>query len=114
MNDIISDKDPRIHAIVRAMVGIYGPNSFEITDHWGTVLDAIGISRADNSAVLTYIAVHDLPPRFYVELELPPPAGSDLPYELAGDHSLDDMETVLRIVGEHLGLKEVQNGIIET
>ena len=105
MSYALSDKDPQIQVVIRALRDRYGISSFAITDHWVSEYDAIGISRVDNRKVLAYIAAYDAPASFFVSLELPPPKGSEMLYTDAGSHDTEDLESVLQIIGEHLGLK---------
>lgn len=63
-----------------------GPGTFDIVDHWEGDLYAIGIARPDNPGFLVYISIfghHN--DTYFVSLELPPAAGSDLPYSQAGE-----------------------------
>lgn len=78
-----------------------GSGTFQIVDHWESDLDAIGVAHPSNGELLAYIAAYG-PEDFYVELELPPEQGSELPYSVAGQFRSLTFDEVARIVAKHL------------
>ncbi len=79
-----------------------GLGSFQVVDHWESDLNAVGIAHPNNRERLAYIAVYG-PDDLYVELELPPTAGSELPYAVAGEFRSLTFDQAAQIVGKHLG-----------
>jgi hypothetical protein len=77
-----------------------GRGSFQIVDHWEGLLDAVGIAHPFNREVLAYIAAYG-PEDFHVELELPPLAGSELPYSVAGEFRSVTFDELVQIVAKH-------------
>ena len=78
-----------------------GSDAFQIVDHWVSDLDAIGVAHPSNRELLVYIAAYG-PEDFYVELELPPQQGNELPYSVAGQFRSLTFDEVARIVAKHL------------
>ena len=78
-----------------------GRGTFQIVDHWKSDLDAIGVAHPRNRELLAYIAAYG-PEDFYVELELPPEHGSELPYSVAGQFRSLTFDEVAQIVAKHL------------
>jgi hypothetical protein len=78
-----------------------GGGRFQIVDHWESDLDAIGVAHPRNRELLAYIAAYG-PEDFYVELELPPEHGSELPYSVAGQFRSLTFDEVAQIVAKHL------------
>jgi hypothetical protein len=59
---------------------------------------------------LAYVSCSGQPEgRYYVELELPPVAGDNFPYEAAGSHEDLDLESLIAIVASHLARGEPRN-----
>jgi hypothetical protein len=105
MSDTSRGKDPSIEELIGALGAHFGSDSFDIVDHWESDLCAIGIARRDDHRVLAYLSTLGRPEQpYYVELELPPDAGDDVPYRVAGQHHPSDFATLARLVGSHLGL----------
>jgi len=77
-----------------------GRGKFQIVDHWESDLDAVGVAHPSNRALLAYIAVYG-PEEFYIELEVAPPAGSELPYSVAGDFRSLTFDELAQIVAQH-------------
>jgi hypothetical protein len=78
-----------------------GRGSFQIVDHWDSDLDAIGVAHPRNLELLAYIAAYG-PEDFYVELELPPKPGSELPYSVAEQFRSLGFDEVAHLVANHL------------
>ncbi|MGO9273904.1 MAG: hypothetical protein ACLQOO_27295 [Terriglobia bacterium] len=78
-----------------------GRGAFQIVDHWEGDLDAIGVADPCNRELLAYIAVY-ASDDFYVELELPPQPGSELPYSVAGQFRPATFDELAQIVAKHL------------
>jgi hypothetical protein len=97
-------KDPTILRLLGELRGRLGVHAFDVFDRWECDLCAVGIASPRDHGVLVYLATWNRGPgRYDVELELPAESGSDLPYQEAGAFRDVDFETVMRIVGEHLG-----------
>ena len=76
----LGEKDPTIQRVIERLAGRFGRGAFAIVDHWDGDLCAIGIARPDDHGTLAYICTFGEPENcYYVELELPPPADSDMP-----------------------------------
>src|SRR3954468_24527236 len=98
------DKDPIIVALLDRLSERLGPGSFDIVDHWESDLCAVGIASPEDHGILAYISCYGKPEgRYYVELELPPASGNDLPYQAAGRFSDLDFEALVGVVSGHFG-----------
>lgn len=96
------EKDAAIHAVLEQLWRRLGPDAFVVTDHWVSVLNAIGISSPHNLGVLIFIHCDEnLPGRFGYELELPSQT-DDFPYQVAGRASDVSFEELVRVVADHL------------
>src|ERR1041385_7652549 len=100
-------KNETIHNLLKKLTGQFGQESFNVVDHGDADLFAVGIARPDNPGVLVYISTYGLSERgYFVELEMPPRRGSDLPYEWVGRYENIDFERVTTLVREHLQLSQ--------
>lgn len=100
---------PKSQAIVDVIAKLresLGKDSFDIADEWEDDPDAIGIVTPTDPGKLVYIAVYG--DKFYVELELPPTSGSELPYELAESYDDIDFEQLVAVLVSHLGENELR------
>ena len=98
------DKDPAILAVLRRLSERLGRDAFDIVDHWEPDLCAVGIASPRDHAILVYISCFGkLEGRYYVELELPPSPGEELPYQVAGRYNDLDFEAVAGVVSAHFG-----------
>jgi hypothetical protein len=103
--DSALDKDPAIVALLRRLSDRLGPDAFDIVDHWELDLCAVGIASPRDHGVLAYISCYGEPEeRYYVELELPPTPGGELPYQVAGRYDDLDFEALAGVVSSHFGL----------
>jgi hypothetical protein len=93
-------KDGTVLEMLAKLEQRLGRGSFQIVDHWDSLLDAVGIAHPRNREVLVYIAAHG-PEDFHVELELPPLAGSELPYSVAGEFRSVTFDDLVQIVAKH-------------
>jgi hypothetical protein len=84
-----------------------GTGTFQIVDHWEGDLGAIGIAHPCNRELLAYVAVYG-PDDCYVELEVPPQAGSELPYSVAGEFRSATFDDVAHIVAKHFAATDPQ------
>jgi hypothetical protein len=110
MDDSALEKSPAIIALLNALRERSGGDAFCIVDHWYADLDAIGIGSPHDRRVLAYVSCSGQPEgRYYVELELPPVAGDNFPYEAAGSHEDLDLESLIAIVASHLARGEPRN-----
>ena len=101
------DSTPKKHPAIRRFVGEltrrFGQEAVSVVDHWDCDSVAIGLARPDDHSVLAYVASYT-ESSFYVELELAPEPGSDLPYAVAGRYESLAFEDALAKVAGHLGL----------
>ena len=78
-----------------------------VVDHWEADRTAIGVARADNTGRLVYFSIWNRSPnRYYVDVEFPPRAGSELPYEQGERFDDVDFEELVAIASRHLGLEK--------
>jgi hypothetical protein len=99
------EKDAFIHDFIRRLRADMPVGSFVIVDHWDADLTAIGIAKPDDTRTLVYVAsresrIDDM----YVELEEPPEAGSDMPYQSVGKFEHLTFERVADLIVSHLGI----------
>lgn len=95
-------KDPEILALLEALRGSLGENSFRVVDRWDADLCAIGIANVAKEARLVYVSTFDQSPgRYSFELEVPD-EGADPPHQTVGAGEDVDFEELLRVVEEHL------------
>jgi hypothetical protein len=99
-------KHERVIAMLRQLDQQLGREAFQVVDHWESDRDAVGVSHPSNRELLAYIAVNG-PEDFYVQLEVPPPLGSELPYAVAGEFRSLSLADVVQIVRQHLGSLEL-------
>ena len=103
-------KSPAIVALVHDLRERLGSDAFCLVDHWEADLDAIGIGSPHDRRVLAYVSCFGQPEeRYCVELELPPVAGDDFPYQPAGSHEDLDFESLIAIIASHLARGEPRN-----
>ena len=80
-----------------------GPGAFVLADHWVSDLGAVGIAGPHDPGVVVYLTCYGEPPgRFGYELELPPPPGDDVPYQVAGTGADLPFEDLVGVVAGHL------------
>jgi hypothetical protein len=97
------DKDPAILAFLDRLWSRLGPGAFVLADHWEPDLCAVGIASPRDPGVLVYISCYGEPPgRYSYELELPPPPGDGLWYQVAGTGSGLSFEELAGVVAGHL------------
>ena len=104
MQQIPTSKSQAIIDVIAKLRERLGKDSFDIADKWEDDRDAIGIAKPADHSKLTYIAAYG--DKFFVELELPPTPGSELPYELAGRYDDIDFEQLVAVLTSHLGQNE--------
>jgi len=80
---------------------VLGKEHFEITDHWESDSQAMGISKKENSDLLAYISPNEKSKLFYVSLELP---HETKVYEQSGEHVDLTYKELLVIIKKHLCL----------
>jgi hypothetical protein len=96
-------KDGAILDAVEHLRMCLGPDEFQIMDHWEADLIAIGIASPSDLQRLVYFCLESGGERrFYVSLETAPTKGSELPYMDCGEFNNVDLETLTKIVAEHL------------
>lgn len=82
-----------------------GEGAFDVVDHWEDSF-AIGIARPDNHGVLVYVSTHDRRKnKYWVSLELPPPAGDEAAYVPAGEHQAQGIQELASIVRAHFAAR---------
>jgi hypothetical protein len=94
-------KDVHILTMLANLRQRLGPGAFRVVDHWDADLRAVGIAHPRNEHILAYIADVDAEGRFYVELEISAPAGSQVPYSVAGRHRSVSFDELVTLVAEH-------------
>jgi hypothetical protein len=99
------EKDPAVLDLLSRLAQRLGHGAFQVVDHWEADLNAVGIAHPNNREQLAYIAVRG-PDDLYVELELPPTRGSELPYAVAGEFRSLSFDQAAQIVSRHLGCTE--------
>jgi len=98
------EKDPSIQEVVRRLRERLG-QAIAIADHWEADLCAVGIVAPNSPGRLAYLTSLGTAKGCYtVHLELPPQAGSNLPYETADVHKELDIDEVVSVVAAHLGV----------
>lgn len=94
------EKHPALLDLLKNLERSLGPGAFQVVDHWQGDSDAIGVAHPLNRKLLAYIAAHGSDD-FYIELELPPQPGSELPYSVAGEFQSLSFDQAAVIVAEH-------------
>lgn len=102
------EKSPRILNMLERLRNVLGNAAFDVVDHWPTELTAIGIASPKNHLILVYICACD--DGYYAELELPPAASGDSPYDVAARHSGLEFGQLVTVVAEHLSLASKIDG----
>jgi len=98
-------KDSSITQVVERLREQFGPQAIQVCDNWQADLCAVGIVSTNSCDRLVYISTFDKSPgRYDVSLELPPAAGSDLPYSPGGDWRNIDFDTLAVLIRTHLML----------
>lgn len=97
-------KDPAILDTLKRLRSTFGDGAFVVVDHWDSDLNAVGIAKPDNRRVLVYFAAYGN--GYYAELELPSPAGDDMPYRVVGRCSGLTFDQLARVVACHLALPD--------
>ena len=98
-------KDATILRLLDRLTEHLEPGTFDIVDHWKGDLCAIGIARSAKPGFLVYTSTfghHD--DTCFVSLELPPAAGSNLPYAQAGEQETKTFKELLEMIQKHLNL----------
>jgi len=99
------EKHPSVVEALAALRARFG-DELTVVDHWEGDLMAIGVARADALDCLVYLSTAQRAPgRYYVDLELPAPSGSDLPYQQGERFADVDFDKLVDIVSRHLGLR---------
>ncbi len=82
-----SNKDPSILDLLARLRTDLGDDAFDIVDHWGADLTAIGLACPSDHRMLAYISTdNQLPDSYSYELELPPTNDDEL-YSVTGESS---------------------------
>lgn len=95
------EKHNAIFEMLASLEHRLGRGTFQIVDHWEGDLNAVGVAHPRNRELLAYIAANG-PEDFYVELEVPPPPGSELPYSVAGRFRSLTFNKLAEVVAKHL------------
>ena len=99
-------KDPDLIAVVMRLCDCWGDRAFDVVDHWEANFHGVGLAQKKDHAVLIYIDnLGKAEGTYYVELEGPPPSGSDQPFKSAGVYDTVAFEKLTSLVGHHLGLE---------
>jgi len=95
-------KDRTILRLLNKLTKRLGSQAFDVVDHWDADLCAIGIARPDDHRVLVYVCTFGQQAgAYFVSLELPPTAGSDLPYSSAGEQEAKSFDELVEIIQRH-------------
>lgn len=98
------EKDTSVLQTVEALCRQFG-DRIRFVDYWDADLTALGVEKAGSPGWLVYFSTCGCEPgRYYVDLELPPAEGSDLPYEQGESFQDVDFDTLVSIVSQRLGL----------
>jgi hypothetical protein len=74
-----------------------------VVDHWEGDMSALAVGRPEEPNRLVYLSTCNRPPgRHFVELEIAPPEGSDLPYSIGARYEDIDRDALLGIARQHL------------
>jgi hypothetical protein len=96
-------KDKTILRLLDRLAKRLGTRAFDVVDHWEADLCAIGIARPDDHRVLVYVCTYEQQDgTYFVSLELPPAAGSDLPFSSAGEQEAKSFDELVEIIQRHL------------
>jgi hypothetical protein len=99
------EKDTSVLSALESLRRRYSDGTLKIVDHWDGDLMAVCVSSTQNPDRLVYFSTCGLPTgRYYVELEYPPRAGSELPYEQGEIFEDVNLEELSAIVAHHLGI----------
>lgn len=104
MQSNLDSKNQVIADVVAKLRDRFGEDAFDIANNWEDDPDAIGIVSPADHGRQAYIALYG--DKFYVELELPPVPGSELPYELAGRYDDIDFLQLVSVLATHLNVNE--------
>ena len=100
------EKDASVLDTLTALQARLGDSLIPI-DHWEADLMAVGVARSDSPGRVVYFSTYGhRPNRYYVDLEFPAPAGSELPYTQGEQFDDVDFDALLAIVARHLSLDE--------
>jgi hypothetical protein len=103
--DELAPKDASITDVVARLRDRLGAGAFILADHWADDLCAVGLAATHEPGRLVYITtLRRAPGRYDLFFELPPPPGSELPYEPAGNVHDIGFEQLAAAVAQHLGL----------
>ncbi len=95
-------KDESVIRLLDRLRSRLGAGAFDVVDYWEADLCAVGIARPDSHGVLVYVCTYGrTDDRYFVSLELPAPAGSDMPYAAAGEQDAASFEELLEIIQRH-------------
>ena len=92
------EKDESIIGTLKDLRARFG-DALMVVDHWDADLMAVGVSSPGHPDRLVYVCTFQRRPgHYYVDLESPPPSGSQLPYEQGEAFEDVDFETLAAIV----------------
>jgi hypothetical protein len=96
-------KDPSLDRLIARLRADLGPDTFDIVDHWDGDRHATGFAAPRDHRVLAYVSVlSNDTDAIFVERELPPEPGSDLPYQTVGNSSAITYDELVDILRKHL------------
>lgn len=89
---------------VAALEARFG-DGLKVADHWEGDLMSVGVARPGSPDRLVHFSTFQRASgRYYVDLESPAPATSELPYEQGDTFDDVDFEELVTIVSRHLDL----------
>jgi hypothetical protein len=98
-------KDDTIIRLLTRLRERLGAGAFDVVDRWESDLCAIGFARPDDHRVLVYVCTYERQDgAYFVSLELPPAADSDMAYSSAGERDVASFEELVEIIQRHLFL----------